>query len=122
MSCAHACQHPAYIGPGEAEIEQIVSADGRSTRAILGGGRAGLDFDGLEGERAVFRLWCADGEVELRMEPGELTDEICGVRIRLLGVVDGRRPDDPPRAAIEVTWDPADSWDPEGAKGAKSTS
>jgi hypothetical protein len=56
------------------------------------------------------------------MEPGELTDEICGVRIRLLGVVDGRRPGDPARAAVEVTWDTADSWDPEGAEGTKSTS
>lgn len=74
-------------------------------RAIVGGGRAGLDFDQLEGETATFRLRCAATERRLRLTPGEVSEELCGVRIRLLGFLDGAAPEAPARAALEVRWD-----------------
>ncbi len=75
------------------------------TRAIVGGGLAGIDFDHLENDTATLRLWCEAGEVELRLEPDELTEEICGVHVRLLGFLSARDASEKTRAALEVIWD-----------------
>ena len=86
-----------------AESPQLIEVPW-GARAIVGGGRAGVDFDQQEGQTATLRLWCSVGEVTLRLEPEQTTDEICGVRLRLLGFLAGRE-GEKLRAALEVTWD-----------------
>ena len=83
-----------------AESPQLIA------RAIVGGGLAGLDFDQLEGDTATFRLWCAVDEATLRLEPGDEGEETCGVRVRLLGFLEGRE-GEAVRAALEVSWETA---------------
>ncbi len=89
-----------------AESPQLIEVPW-GARSIVGGGLAGLDFDQMEGETATFRLWCAAGESALRLEPGEASDELCGVRVRLLGFLEGRE-GEPVRAALEVSWEKAE--------------
>ena len=86
-----------------AESPQLIEVPW-GARAIVGGGLAGLDFDQLEGDKATFRLWCAAGETTLRLEPGGEAEEICGVRVRLLGFLEGRE-GEAVRAALEVSWE-----------------
>jgi hypothetical protein len=74
-------------------------------RAAVGGGRAAVDFDQLEGDTATMRLWCSEEEIEVRLEPDGQTDELCGVRVRLLGFLGGRDAQETTRAALEVTWE-----------------
>ena len=89
-----------------AESPQLIEVPW-GARAIVGGGLAGLDFDRLDGETATLRLWCAAAETTLRLEPGEVADA-CGVRVRLLGFLEGRE-GEAARAALEVSWENGES-------------
>lgn len=73
-------------------------------RSIVGGGRAAVDFDQLDGDVATLRLWCTEDETEIRLEPDDQSELFCGVRIRLLGFLSGRDGGEKTRAALEVTW------------------
>ena len=86
-----------------AESPQLIEVPW-GARSIVGGGLAGLDFDQLEGDTATFRLWCAVEETTLRLAPGDEGEETCGVRVRLLGFLEGRE-GEAVRAALEVSWD-----------------
>ena len=86
-----------------AESPQLVEVPW-GARSILGGGRAAVDFDGLSGNTATLRLWCSQEEFEVRLEPDDQTEELCGVRVRLLGFLTGRKGGEETRAALEATW------------------
>jgi len=87
-----------------AESPQLVEVPW-GARSVVGGGRAAVDFDQLEGEVATLRLWCHEDELVVRLEPDGQSDEFCGVRIRLLGFLNGRDAGEKTRAALEVTWE-----------------
>ena len=74
-------------------------------RAIVGGGLAGIDFEEMDGEIAHLRLWCEAGEIDLRLEPGDESEQACGVRVRMLAFLSGRDAEEKMRAAVEITWD-----------------
>lgn len=87
-----------------AESPQLIEVPW-GARSIVGGGRAAVDFDQLDGDVATLRLWCDEDEIEVRLEPDDRSDEFCGVRIRLLGFLSGRG-GEKTRAALEVSWGP----------------
>ncbi len=88
-----------------AESPQLIEVPW-GARSIVGGGRAAVDFDQLDGEVATLRLWCSEYETEIRLEPDDQTEELCGVRVRLLGFLGGRGDGETTRAALEVSWEP----------------
>ena len=91
-----------------AESPQLVELPW-GARSIVGGGRAAVDFDQLDGNTATLRLWCSEHEVQLRLQPDHQTDEVCGVRIRLLGFLSGRDASEQTRVALEVTWNDSEA-------------
>ena len=74
-------------------------------RAVAGGGRAGIDFTEVDETQAVLRVWCAQHSSTLHLEPHRTTEEICGVTVRLLGLIAGRPGEARIKAALEVAWD-----------------
>ena len=74
---------------------------------LVGGGRAGVSF--LEApflRFAMFQIRCKDTEQRIRLKPGTVSDELCGVQVRLVDLVPGGK------VAIEVTWGPANQSNP----------
>lgn len=54
-------------------------------RIIVGGGRAVLGLKETRRDKAVVQIRCSDGEEEVRLEPGQPSEEICGIRVRWTG-------------------------------------
>ncbi len=68
------------------------------------GGRARLGFERLRDDRAALMLQCADGETAFVLRPGETSETLCGVRVRLAGILLGAGLE-PTRAVVVVSWE-----------------
>ncbi|MCG8459254.1 MAG: hypothetical protein MI919_23510 [Holophagales bacterium] len=69
------------------------------TVALVAGGRAGVLFEGSPYLRAAhLRIRCKGVDEAIRLRKGETSDELCGIRARLLELL----PND--QASLEVTW------------------
>lgn len=67
--------------------------------SIVGGGRAGLVYQGSpHRRRAELLLRCKDTNEEIRLRRDEISEEICGVQVRFLELeIDGQ-------ARVLVSW------------------
>lgn len=66
---------------------------------LVGGGRAGLTFVEAPFLRsAVVKVTCKDTDRAVQLRPGEVGDEVCGIRFQLKQLMAGGN------AAIEVRW------------------
>lgn len=74
-------------------------------RAIVGGGRASLDFSLADGTFGELVVRCSKVEQRFRLGPSEMTPEVCGVRVGLTGIEGGLSPRDPVVAVLEVIWE-----------------
>ncbi len=73
-------------------------------RRVVGGGRAGVEFDGRRDDHADLKVRCASGERWVTLETGETSERICTVRIRLTGFSSATGSLSSSRAHLEVTW------------------
>ncbi len=86
--------------------QQILLAAGG--RVIGGGGRAVVGLAEVADDTARVEIRCADVEHEAELAREELSDEVCGVRVRWLGTTgevtlsDGTRV---PGQVVEITWE-----------------
>lgn len=88
------------------------------TRWIIGAGRAVVGFVGERDTTAVIELKCAAEESTIELAPGAASEEVCGVRVLVIGLIPGSGADSPPRVALEVSW-PADPAQPTSANSAE---
>ncbi|MEO1085702.1 MAG: hypothetical protein AAFY88_15790 [Acidobacteriota bacterium] len=67
--------------------------------SLVGGGRAGLVFiEERFRKKAQIMVRCQDGRHAVNLRPGQVSDEICGVRVELLAILsDGL-------VNVEVRW------------------
>lgn len=75
-------------------------------RAFVGGGRAGVEFGDRRDDQAGLWVRCAGEERRVVLRPGELSDEVCAVRIRLLELSSDSGTLATSRAHLEVSWEP----------------
>lgn len=97
-------------GPMAGSPQQVSLISGGSAR--VGGGRATLWFaqptDVYTGGRiasaAQVSLSCKGNETPITVLPGETTDAACGVRLRLLKMIEPGETSRVFRATFEITW------------------
>jgi len=75
------------------------------TRGIVGAGRAVVGFVAEGDGKAVLELKCAAEKTTVELLPGATAEEICGVRVRLIGFAGGFEAGEPARVALEVSWE-----------------
>lgn len=92
------------LGPFEQNPQQLDVTLG--WRMIVGGGRAVLGFADVVGEVATLELSCYDQRQRFKLLPGQTSDEICGIRVELIGVNGPKIAEAPPRAEVRVWWEP----------------
>ncbi len=78
-------------------------------RKIVGGGRAGVQFDRRLGKRAEMRVRCAGGEHFVKIQTGKTSDEICQVRLHLHSFSSETGTLATSQANLEVTWEAPDT-------------
>ncbi len=81
-------------------------------KRIVGGGRAGVQFDRRLDERAELRVRCGDGEHWLSLEVGKTSAEICRVRLQLMSFSSETGTLATSRAHLEVTWEAPTTTEP----------
>ncbi|MEM1206603.1 MAG: hypothetical protein AAGN66_25435 [Acidobacteriota bacterium] len=71
----------------------------KGVTALVAGGQAGVVFlDSPFRRRAQMKVRCKDVDQSFDLGRGDVSEEICGIRVRLLEILPGDR------VAIEATW------------------
>ncbi|MCP3961206.1 MAG: hypothetical protein GY719_25445 [bacterium] len=98
-----ALQWKIGAGGGVTSPQQVVVQLGQ--RKLIGGGRAGVEFDRRQGQRAEVIVRCSDVERRVKLKLDQISDEICSVRIRLREFSSETGTLATSRAHLEVTWE-----------------
>ncbi len=74
------------------------------TRMLVGGGRAGVEFESRRDDRAKLIVRCAEKSHWLALATGETSDEVCGVHLELTGFTSATGTLATSRAHLVVSW------------------
>lgn len=74
------------------------------TRLLVAGGRAGIEFESRRSDRAKLIVRCGEVTRWLALGTGDLSDEICGVRLQLTGFSSATGTLATSRAHLLVSW------------------
>ncbi len=74
------------------------------TRMLVGGGRAGVEFESRRDDRAKLIVRCGEKSRWLALATGETSAEVCGVHIELTGFTSATGTLATSRAHLVVSW------------------
>ncbi len=91
------------LGMGDESPQQVTVPLG--TRMMVGGGRAAVELESRRDDRAKLVVRCGEAARWLALATGEVSDEVCGVRIRLNSFSSATGTLATSRAHLEVSWE-----------------
>lgn len=90
------------LGIGDGSPQEVTVPLG--ARVLVGGGRAGVEFESRRDDRAKLIVRCGEATRWLALATGEVSGEVCGVRVRLTGFSSGTGTLATSRAHLRVSW------------------
>ncbi len=90
------------LGLGAASPQEVTVPLG--SRMLVGAGRAGVEFESRRDDRAKLIVRCGEVSRWLALGTGEMSDEVCGVRLRLTGFSSATGTLATSRAHLVVSW------------------
>jgi hypothetical protein len=90
------------LGVGAASPQEVTVPLG--SRMLVGGGRAGIEFESRRDDRAKLIVRCAASTRWLALATGDVSEEVCGVRLKLTGFTSDTGTLATSRAHLVVSW------------------
>ena len=86
---------------------------GLGARMIVGGGRAGVEFDSRRDDRAELLVRCREEQSWVTLRVEEASPEVCSVRIKLVELSSDTGTLATSRAHLEVSWGAPPAQEPD---------
>ena len=90
------------LGVGAGSPQEVTVPLG--SRMLVGGGRAGVEFESRRDDRAKLIVRCDRGTRWLALATGDVSDEVCGVRLELAEFSSATGTLATSRAHLVVSW------------------
>lgn len=90
------------LGLGDGSPQEVTVPLG--TRMIVGAGKAGVEFESRRDDRAKLVVRCGEVARWLALATGEISSEVCGVYIQLIGFSSATGTLATSRAHLVVSW------------------
>ncbi len=95
------------LGLGAGSPQQVTVPLG--SRMLVGGGRAGVEFESRRDDRAKLIVRCGESTRWLALATGEVSEEVCGVRLQLTEFSSDTGTLATSRAHLVVSWGATDA-------------